>query len=115
MRIIKETLVVRPEDARPAGKPDRCFYCGNEIGQMHNTGCVIMSKKVKVRFTIEYDIEVPIDWKKDLIEFSRNEGSWCVDNMVAELEQLAKKAEEEDGCLCHPKYNAHFEYIEDEA
>ena len=33
---------VRSDDARPAGKPDRCFYCGSLIGGSHRSDCVIM-------------------------------------------------------------------------
>ncbi len=96
MRIDRNTLVVRPGDNRPAGKPDECFYCRQPMGSLHLGQCPIPSKKVKVRVTIEYDIEVPIFWDKDNIEFARNESSWCASNLIQELEELEKTT----GCLC---------------
>lgn len=74
-----------------------CFYCRNAIGTPHAERCVLINRKVKVKAVIEveYDIEVPADWDQSLIEFARNEGSWCASNLISDLETLDKQ-----GCLC---------------
>jgi len=80
---------------RPASNKKECFYCNSKIGRFHEDDCVLVKKKVKVVATIEYEIEVPADWTEDNVHFHRNEGSWCTDNMIGELEELSK-----DECLC---------------
>ena len=57
--------------------------------------------------TIEYEVKVPSHWDKGNIEFHRNEGSWCSDHGIEELQRLA----EEKGCLCST--NVFYEYIKD--
>lgn len=99
--------VVKNDDGiRPAGRNDTCFYCGSKIGEYHKGDCVVVTKKVKVRATIEYEIEVPHFWDNEQIEFHRNEGSWCSDNLINELQVIEKR---NDDCLC---YYTEFEYIE---
>ena len=83
--------VVKPEDERPTGKGSGvCFYCKSPIRDSHKRDCVLFKKKVRVAAIIEYDIEVPDFWEADDILFQRNEGSWCSDNMLDELEELKK-------------------------
>lgn len=89
------TLIVEA-DGRTNGDV-RCFYCSEPVGGWHKADCVRFTKKVMVRAIIEYEIEVPDFWQKENIEFHRNEGSWCTDNMLDELEALS----ESEGCLCH--------------
>lgn len=81
---------------RPASDKRECFYCQQAIGAKHQAHCVLIKKKVKLRAVIEYEAEVPNRWDAQQIEFHRNEGSWCVDNMLHELEEYLG----EDGCLC---------------
>lgn len=91
---------------RPAGKPGECFYCNQAIGQDHELECVMLQKVVKVRYTYELEIEVPAHWDKDMIEFARNESSWCADNSIDELRDSIKS----DACICG---RFHCNYIED--
>ena len=91
---------------RPVSNVEGCFYCGSSIGSYHKDSCVLVSKRVKVKATIEYEIEVPNSWSKKDVEFHRNEGSWCASNMLGEM----KKLEEKEGCLCQ---FTKFEYIGD--
>jgi hypothetical protein len=53
-------------------------------------------RTVIVEYKIEVLLEVPEDWDKDMIEFHRNEGSWCASNIIEELRRLDERA----GCLC---------------
>ena len=55
---------------------------------------------------IEYDIYVPNHWDAHDVESYRNDGGWCVDNALEELEDIA----ENGGCLCD---RTRYEYIED--
>ncbi len=99
---------------RPAGKPDRCFYCGEALGEEHKDTCVIRSRTVVIRATIEYAISVPENWDTQLIEFQRNDGSWCADNFISELEELRDRKTEDlgggmkIGCVCEM---TSFEYV----
>lgn len=94
--------LVKDEDVRPARQDGTCFYCRQELGTPHKEECVIWTKTVRVRVTVEYDIEVPRTWDKDMIEFHRNEGTWCADNMVAELEEQVGRYAVDDyqPCMC---------------
>jgi len=94
--------LVLSDDAgiRLAGKLDECFYCGRKVGQPHKLACVILQKKIKVKYTFELDIEVPYDSQKDMIEFHRNEGIWCANNAIQELQEYKKQLDKEGKCLC---------------
>jgi hypothetical protein len=80
---------------RPAGKPDECFYCNQKIGQPHGRECVMVEKKILIRYTIEIPIMIPHFWTKEQLEFHRNEGSWCKSNLIRELQKY-----DEEQCLC---------------
>lgn len=45
-------------------------------------------KKVRVLLELEYDVLVPEDWDHGMVEFHRNESSWCKNNLIAELESI---------------------------
>lgn len=86
-------------DARPAGKPGECFYCWKSVGEMHEFDCVIPQKKVRVRFSIDYEVSVPFSWNKRNIEFHRNESSWCQLNGWREILNVRRQT----GC-CGGKF-----------
>ncbi len=81
---------------RPAGEPDECFYCKQKVGNPHKEDCVILKKKVKIKYTFEIEIEVPYSWGKDEIEFYRNGCPWCGDNSFDDIQSYAEK----QGCIC---------------
>ena len=85
-----------------------CFYCREKVGNSHKDECVLVVKTVKIQATIEYDIQVPASWDKHLIEFQRNDGSWCADNMIEELQEIADR---KNSCLCN---HVKFKCISDE-
>lgn len=89
--------IVHEGDARPAGKPDECFYCHQPIGMEHKTGCVIRSRTVVMEVTITLVREVPEHWDTDIIEFTWGQGTWCADNIIETLEKIT---EDDDHCLC---------------
>lgn len=95
-------VALNDDGIRPAGRQDECFYCRQKVGHPHSQTCVIVQKRVRVRYTFEVDINVPYAWGKEQIEFHRNDSSWCADNAIQELENQA-----EQGCLC-PRFSAEF-------
>jgi hypothetical protein len=90
--------IVLPDDSgiRPLGKKNKCFYCNREVGSPHKRECVVLSRKVKVKYSYDLEIEVPWHWTQEDIEYHRNASSWCADNSIEELEKAAK----EHTCLC---------------
>lgn len=100
-------FTVTEEAMRPASDKRQCFYCQQAIGEVHKPNCVLISRKVKVRMTVEYEVEVPAHWDKSNIEFHRNEGSWCTNNAIDELTSIFE-GEEENGCMCSC---TEFEYL----
>lgn len=95
--------LVTLEDERPNGKGSgHCFYCPSKIGERHSADCVRWERTVTIRMILEYPVKVPHSWDKDDIEFHRNDGTWCGDNAVQELEQLP------DDFICQ---HAKFEYV----
>jgi hypothetical protein len=68
--------LVDPKDdgIRPAGEPDACFYCSQKVGQPHALDCVVVKKKVVVRYTVLAIIDVPHSWGADRILHCENNG-----------------------------------------
>ena len=95
---------------RPASDKKQCIYCQQPIGSDHKADCVMIKKKVKVRMVVEYVVDVPASWGKDMIEFHRNDGSWCANNAITELEELFDQ--DDAPCMCNA---ATFEYLDDES
>lgn len=99
-------FIVTEKAMRPASKERRCFYCHQEISAEHADDCALINRKVRVKMTAEYEIEVPAHWDKEMIEFQRNDSSWCVSNAINELEELFGR---DDGpCMCDI---ARFEFV----
>lgn len=74
------------------------------------------TRTVRIRATVEYDLEVPEDWSKKDIEFHRNEGTYCADRIVEELmsqigtDDLHYTEEGYRPCMCG---TAHFEVLDE--
>lgn len=65
---------------RPGTGHGICAYCKEPIGS-HKSDCVIPSRTVVVRTTVEHIVSVPEGWTTDNIEFHFNEGSSCVSSI----------------------------------
>lgn len=87
---------------RPAGPPDECFYCQVKVGGEHKPGCVLRQRTVVLRYSYDVVIAVPADWDKRMVEFHRNDSSWCADNSLPELNRHAQSS-----CWC-PQFTASF-------
>jgi len=97
---------VTPKAKRPASNKDECFYCQERIENFHKNDCVLINKKVKMKMTIDFEMEVPNHWDKDMMEFHKNESSWCCSNVIDQILEI----DEKEGCLCSV---CEFEYVED--
>jgi hypothetical protein len=92
---------VGDEGIRPAGSKLHCFYCREPRGGTHGPECAVRQRTVVVEARITYTIAVPEHWDAEMIELVRNEGSWCADNMLAELDRVATAAAGTTSrCLC---------------
>lgn len=89
-------LVTESNGPRPLGNPNQCFYCQMLMGLDHHPDCVCRKRTVVVRAQVEYVVDVPQDWAESMIEFHRNDSSWCAGNMIAELEEVRGH-----NCLCN--------------
>lgn len=100
--------LVADHGIRPAGPPDRCFYCDRKMGQEHKDGCVIRKRTVVVRYQIDLVVSIPEDCTADMINFRYNESTWCGDNLVDDIAAAAQRMEDGPaGCLCpvvHAQY-----------
>jgi len=101
------TWRVAQEGIRPAGKPDRCFYCNEPLGAVHLPSCVIRQRTVVIKATIELTVTVPEHWDVSMINFHRNDSTSCSDNFVDELQARAQHSEKAS-CICA---QSSFEYL----
>jgi hypothetical protein len=92
-----------PPAAKSIGKENQCFWCDAPIGKPHNFECVCVTRKVRLRYIFEVDVNVPYSWPEDQIVVHRTELTWCADNAIRELEEQKKS----DGCLCN-RFNCEF-------
>lgn len=93
-----ETHLCTPEHGpRPAGRPDECFFCHVAVGSTHKPDCVLRLKTVMMRYSFEIPVLVPEFWPDETTMFHRNEGSWCANNALTELQGVV---ETKVGCLC---------------
>jgi len=91
----RDNWTVTTHAVRPAGQPDRCFYCGEKIGSQHKEDCVIRTKTVLMEFRVSMVVSVPEHWDENDIEFEYNYGTWCADNLMDMLDR------KDNGCLCN--------------
>jgi hypothetical protein len=61
-------------------------------------------KFVIVRETFELMVSVPADWDGDMVNFHRNESSWCSSNVAAEIEEQ----QEEGRCNVCVQHTSEF-------
>lgn len=97
----RDDWTVGEHGIRPAGKPDECLYCNSKKGEQHDPSCVIRTRTVVVRMSLEYVVAVPEDWDAGSIEFHRNDSSWCSNNAQEEVELLFKHVLDREECLCN--------------
>ncbi len=90
----RELWVVGEEAIRPAGLPDRCFYCDAKLGDEHNIGWVMRERTVMVEFTIKMPVLVPEDWTQENMENHWNNSGYCLSNMMNHVDEIKR------GCLC---------------
>ena len=88
---------------RPANKGGACFYCKQLIGEEHARDCVRVTRRVRVSYRVELEIDVPHHWTDHDIDRHRNESSWCASNAIRDLEEFQARIDGGEtgwGCLC---------------
>jgi hypothetical protein len=100
-------LPVDDDGVRPAGPPDRCFYCARPKGE-HALDCVCLERTVVVEMRIQYVRTVPKAWTVSQIEFLLNDSSSCADNEVRLVAEQAQSAPEN---FCNTCPRTEFSYL----
>lgn len=61
-----------------------------------------ITKLVLIKIEVEIVVEVPHSWQKENVEFHRNEGTSCFDNVAQDIQQHieTKGHGTSDCCLC---------------
>lgn len=95
---IVETNIVGPGVDHPNRSDGTCYFCSSPSGQPHSGNCIVMSKTVVVKVELEVVIEAPRHWGKDDIEFDRNLGTWCSDNLLRDLGRWSDMEDDERQC-----------------
>lgn len=96
-------VAVNDDGIRPAGRPDECLYCKQRVGEPHLRECVVVTKRVRLRYIIEVDVDEVHAWTPREIEFHRGQSSWCANNALDEIQAQADR----EGCLC-PRFRCEF-------
>ena len=100
--MIEHSKIVTLENGpRPAGKPNRCFYCAQPIGSEHKADCVCRVKVVMVKVEMTIPRVVPISWDRGMVDFHLEGSSWCADNIVGDLQRYLDAKGDEAPCMCH--------------
>lgn len=112
---MSQPKIVEPDD-RTDGHI-KCFYCHEPVGTPHKADCVCNTRKIKVRVTVEYEIDAPPFYdSKESTEFYLNECTRCKSHIIEELQALVPEdvfnQDYENPaphqCLCGI---AHYEYL----
>ncbi len=89
-----QTMVTADSGPRPYGSPIECFFCHQQIGQLHKSGCAIdvQYKTVQLKIfwpdgELEFEDRVQKHWNDEDIVFRFNWSTWCTLNVL-------------DNCLC---------------
>lgn len=94
------TVAPNDDGIRPAGKPDECFYCSGKVGKEHARDCVCVTKRVKVRFTVDLELDAPHSWTADKVNFRYQGSSWCGSNLAAMVTAERDQRDADGSCMC---------------
>lgn len=72
-----------------------------------------MRKRVVVRATIEYDVEVPSDWGAEQVEFWLNESASCANNAIRDIGKFTERLDAEGRCACDYVHHVYVRDAED--
>lgn len=91
--------LVRPDDhgIRPAGPAGVCLYCRSKVGEPHGVDCVAVTKRVRLRLTVEYERDIPAFWGEEDLLFQHYDGSYCGDNALNDIQRYLERTGQ---CLC---------------
>lgn len=91
----RDNWIVGDESIRPVSRDKNvCTYCREPRGNTHKSDCVMRQRTIVVRLTVEYVKTTVESWDEEMINFSANEGTRCIDNSIHELNARSEKWEE---------------------
>lgn len=64
-------FTVTEKAMRPASPERKCFYCTAPIGKNHWSNCVLVKKKVQIKVTLKYEIDVPAHWTPEQVKLHK--------------------------------------------
>jgi hypothetical protein len=92
----RDNWIVGDNGIRPVSRDANvCTYCREPRGNTHKPDCVIRSRSVVVRLTVEYVKLVPESFDEEMVNFVANEGTRCIDNSIHELNERSVRWEEQ--------------------
>lgn len=95
----KEPWIVGTRGIRPAGPPDKCLYCGGQVGAEHLVDCTIRQRTIVARVSVDILLVEPESWTVDDLEFRWNESSSCANNLLERIRETVDRRGEES-CMC---------------
>ncbi len=111
---MKQPIATAPSSIPPAATDlNICFWCKAAIGTPHKESCGHVIRRAKIRVTLEYEVNVHGGGDPDAVqqfEFRRNEGSWCANNIISELQDVS----ESSGCLCNHAETTFVSWVNEE-
>lgn len=91
-------FTVTKKATRPVGSPDKCFYCGQKVGQEHAPECVTIQQRRRVRVVVEFEMDAPLEGG----EFHLEE-NWCFMNLPQAIAEFTDRAPENTCTMCGPE------------
>ena len=96
----RKSWVVGDHGVRPNGPPDECFYCQAKVGTEHVTGCVIRSRTVVAKATIEIVMSIPEDWTAEDFYSRHTDGTYCLNNLADTFSEMVERLNAAGACAC---------------
>jgi hypothetical protein len=100
MLLQQTNIVTENNGPRSSGKPNHCFYCGQEVGASHRADCVCRVKVVMVEVSMTIPRIVPANWDESMVNFNLNESSWCADNISNDINRYINAKNQGAPCMC---------------
>lgn len=83
-----------------------CLYCHQPVPN-HGAECHVPLRTVVLEMTIRYVASVPVVWDTHMIEFHRNESSWCSSNDIKQIFEESTK----DAGICTTCHRTEIKFL----
>jgi len=85
---------LRPHPSNWTNEPEKaethCLYCRMPVPN-HSAECTIPRRTVVLEMKIKFVATVPANWDKEMIEFHRNDSSYCSSNDIRQIYEESEK------------------------